>query len=1281
MLIGFFFYFIFVFQMRQSLAFTHRWAQIYHRQLNPNKQRFSYPRYLSAVPEYGKGDRVQVEINGSAINGMIKDRKGGWYSVQLSDEMQTVVKRRKSQLMTFKSSENNSSETMKRVREKIALNEVSSIPEFLDQKLISPTIIDLDAAMSSNDAGGDTVQSKRMKSWIEQCKHFSTFEKWITFTDLHVAPSTLNTCLDVLSTVNTIAKNEKAGVLFLGDFWHHRGTVRVDCLNAVLNQLSEWEVPMIMIPGNHDQVSLDGIEHGLTPLQNAYRISKGSESINGVLIFSHPTKFMNALFVPHTRDVGTMQAILQSKVSASSSAVFVHADVTGAQMNDLIVSTHGVAPAYFPPHIPIYSGHFHKPHVVEKPEAAPGVSIRYVGSPYETTLQEANQNKALLVLNSKDGWCCNKEIPLTIGRKHWRARSIDEFLDLPVMTDQTVNDSISGPMSVVSAGDRVVVSVNQLELETIRASSDTNVFDAKVKELRSVGASIEIREIKPTPTLSETNDGSTTSDWSVEDLAPRTIWSNYLKDEVSRSTMLNDTATNILKVGYKVLDELSVNESTTNSEKKRYSSFLSLDEITLEGFGSFKQSTTYPLSKRGVVLLRGSNRDGSGFDSNGSGKTTLAMSTLWALTGSIDPRPMEDSKVSDIVHDDSQTARVVLRGTLNEIPFHISRSKTKTKTSLTFVLDGEDLSRQSAKETQQIIDEKLGVSSQLLSRTIFHGQHTINGLLESTDAKLKEELSLIVPLALWQDASTYARKSGRELSRTVSELDGMISIRSRDLDALHDRLEKAEYLILQRESELSQKQNEWTSKLDTVNESIHPDNISLHDMQNKMNDTTQKINMLEGILNDSTLDLHNELAPIHEEIESHMDLLEKETITLAEYRKELDQTEMRLKSAKEYVDSLEGKWGVDDLLHTDITTLQIPEVCPTCKQHTHGKSYENVRIEIENDIKSANERVETLTKLFDRNLSLVNKQEEVKSSIDAQVAELRARANEIESSWKDARRNFEQDLHILRNEYAEYSKSFTDAVSQISADSEMDQIKAKAQSELQIYLKNLELATDNRDLIAKEISELELSLNDLKEQRESTKCDADSFSSTAEKFGARGIQTYILKNAVHALECASQEYLDELSDRMLKLELELDSGDRILRNAYVLGNDGTWTQRPLASLSGGQWRRCSLALSLGFSDLISRRGMLRSSLLVLDEPLTHLDSAGRAVVGKLLRKVVKQERDIDTEMDFLGNLSVSTILVILQDLAAEELAESFDCIDEVVKSGGCSNVLLDDVMK
>jgi len=44
----------------------------------------------------------------------------------------------------------------------------------------------------------------------------------------------------------------------------------------------------------------------------------------------------------------------------------------------------------------------------------------------------------------------------------------------------------------------------------------------------------------------------------------------------------------------------------------------------------------------------------------------------------------------------------------------------------------------------------------------------------------------------------------------------------------------------------------------------------------------------------------------------------------------------------------------------------------------------------------------------------------------------------------------------------------------------------------------------------------------------------------------------------------------------------------------------------------------------------------------------------------------------------VSSFSVSTVLLILQDLAAEELEEAFDSIDEVVKEGGTSTVKIDE---
>ena len=94
-------------------------------------------------------------------------------------------------------------------------------------------IIDLDAVLS--DKMADQVQDPYDTEYLRQVAHFAQVtERWVVFSDLHVTPSTLDTCLQVLRRVHDTAVAKDAGIVFLGDFWHLRGTLRVDCLNAVL---------------------------------------------------------------------------------------------------------------------------------------------------------------------------------------------------------------------------------------------------------------------------------------------------------------------------------------------------------------------------------------------------------------------------------------------------------------------------------------------------------------------------------------------------------------------------------------------------------------------------------------------------------------------------------------------------------------------------------------------------------------------------------------------------------------------------------------------------------------------------------------------------------------------------------------------------------------------------------------------------------------------------------------------------------------------------------------
>ena len=62
-------------------------------------------------------------------------------------------------------------------------------------------------------------------------------------------------------------------------------------------------------------------------------------------------------------------------------------------------------------------------------------------------------------------------------------------------------------------------------------------------------------------------------------------------------------------------------------------------------------------------------------------------------------------------------------------------------------------------------------------------------------------------------------------------------------------------------------------------------------------------------------------------------------------------------------------------------------------------------------------------------------------------------------------------------------------------------------------------------------------------------------------------------------------------------------------------------------------------------------------------------NSGRTKVGSVLRGLLDGTKPFQ--------LPTTTAILILQDLAAEELEEAFDAIDVVVKTNGCSTVHVD----
>lgn len=1249
------------------------------------------------------GDIVELVHDGALQTGVIAESRGsGWFTVKLFNqnseerakvEDSIIVKKRRSHLTLLTGSGILEGQPIAATDASEASSSQLNAQD--EAPLDLPTVIDLDEMMKSGHADDNAHSSSPdiLDTDIEQAIHHSQCDQWVLFSDLHCSPSSLPTCLEVLEKVHSEAAKRNAGVIFLGDFWHHRGTVRIDLLNAVLRSLSSWEVPLIMIPGNHDQVTLGGLEHGLTPLRNAFYVEDARDSFGendaqkrtmqpGPMIITHPTKFKDAFFVPYIRNPRILEYALQSSPSKSAAAHFVHVDVNGAYMNDLIVSRSGSPLSIFPSlghegggTKPIYSGHFHKPHIVTAPKAASGVAVRYVGSPYQTSLSEAGQEKELLVVDSSQGWNVVESIQLEIGRKYHRLFSAKDLLQL----------------NGVGPTDRIVLSVTSVELEEARRgdsadeSNDVSPFDSKVKSLRKLGASVEIREMRqavaPIPL------GATGIDnMAHEEMTPENTLKAYLAQEELRGTIGKESVAELLQAGISLVESIwnELESSGAFGKVSLHGNGASLEfvSVTAKGFGPFFDEIYYPLSERGLVLLRGNNQD-EGSDSNGSGKTTLAMSVLWALTGSSDPRPMQDAKVSDVINFQSQSARVSVSGKINDVPFEVTRVKSASKGSLSFVLDGKDLTRQSMKDTQAVIDEDLGISTPILARTIFHGQHAINGLLEATDAALKDELSLLVPLAIWQQAASFARRSQRSHSRRMAELAGMVSVREQDRSVLADKCRSAKdsseayaHLYETRKYQVE----EQLQKMQQSLEGASTNGTRIEECKQGFDDAARRVKTSEDTLSKLQKDRDASLNMLQSELHQLLMLDKSIAKDTQSSSRSADRSESILERAKEKLQELRSMWGIEA---TDLEGLSLPLKCPTCRQSIENDggadhSHSDLSMSIRLDFDEATKRVEDAETMYissrDEYEALALKQIASEQEID----ELKEKVRDVTASWDERVGKAQTAMVMARDSMSKWSAQLQLAEESYRQAAAFESVENSAKAELERLMSDADSSKVAYQELEDELSSIDKTLQDLNNEKSGAENSSRILSKLADIFGPRGIQSFVLQNAVQSLSSLSQNYLDILSDDTLRLELALESGDRISRTAHIRSPDGNWIDRPLSSLSGGQWRRCSLALSMGFTDLVAQQKNIQSSLMVLDEPLTHLDATGRAQVGKILRGLLQKGRD---ERDGIGwdstKSNLSTIVLILQDLAAEELEESFDSIDEVVKDDGSSRVAMD----
>jgi DNA repair exonuclease SbcCD ATPase subunit len=537
----------------------------------------------------------------------------------------------------------------------------------------------------------------------------------LVFTDLHLDGTTLDRALAVLDRVGELAEEHDAKPVCLGDFWNLRGHWMVRHVEEVAKRVEAWR-PSVFIPGNHDQVSLDGQIHGLNIIRF---MEQHVVATDGVL-----DEETRCAYLPW-REIPEEQRMLFRALSDREDwTIFAHAEVGGATTNGghrapgivQIEEIERVSRA-------CYLGHYHKRQKL-------GEHSWYIGSPYQQNMAERDWPHGVALITSEDTE--PEFIELKGFPRYWRLDFNDEW-----------------PEGI--GGDDVV------ELQVAPEVIGTEEFHAAVESIPAVD--VRAVALRP-PEESKAPDFALTLDAAIEQ------WATQVFEEEFAGSGDNVLPVDELTVaGREILGEIPEAHAIPPLGAK-----VVLESIGTRDFCALRGDLYLPLSddegryKR--ALIQAPIR---------TGKTALLDAPMWCLYGETTPRKAGQAgatlRADAVIHDDAKECQVrcefrVWNGTESQQVW-ITRTKKRgsgSKVEIEGIEPPDGISDQDV-----LVRHVVGLSHPLWRACVGLGQGAVANFATDADKRRKDLLNEAFGL----EACPKAQKKAKE------KRDAAVSTRER----------------------------------------------------------------------------------------------------------------------------------------------------------------------------------------------------------------------------------------------------------------------------------------------------------------------------------------------------------------------------------------------------------------------------------------------------------------------------------------------------------------------
>ena len=218
---------------------------------------------------------------------------------------------------------------------------------------------------------------------------------------------------------------------------------------------------------------------------------------------------------------------------------------------------------------------------------------------------------------------------------------------------------------------------------------------------------------------------------------------------------------------------------------------LILESVEVENFLSYAKATLR-FNRTEPTLVIGRNKTTVGFDANGVGKTALFEGVLYGLFGRTTSGRHGDSAVRNF----GKNCVVRVKGTSSGKDFTITRYRKHDthKNKVNFEYDGNPVEGSSKKDTQDIIEEVLGINFDLILQTCYFSPSSIQTFCSMTDSDQKNIFQALLDLDKWEEAGERVKAQEAILSqkktKAKTELTVIQQVKSKDMQELQRLLKE-----------------------------------------------------------------------------------------------------------------------------------------------------------------------------------------------------------------------------------------------------------------------------------------------------------------------------------------------------------------------------------------------------------------------------------------------------------------------------------------------------------